>query len=392
MLNKLSLIPNIKVSYHLSDIIGAFFISSKNDRYTKMATQVVKSMFGVSDVLFTSSGRSALYYILRYLPQRKVIVPAYTCDVVSEAVKLAGKELIFVHVDKNTLNVRIAPELDSDSIFIATHQYGFPCAIEEIVKECKRNNAIVIEDCAGALGTKINGKLAGTYGDFAIFSFNASKLVNSPSTGGFLIAKKDCDLKALKDSITFSPCTFIYKSKNLAKSIAFCLDKNRYVHYWLSKVTRHYAAHAYIPSETYNPDVNIVNTYSFGFYNWQAYVVLKQLNKLPFLLQKRRELLELYKENYSIKGQINSFERRESCIRYPIYLQDRETVRFRLREKGIEVGYGFEHFVCPMDYKEEIAMSKEIAYLPYSSNYSKKEINSIINVIKQESNEQSSNS
>ena len=380
-------IPNIKVNYTLSDLITSLFISSAKYNHCKNLTLNLGLIFNKSDVILSSSGRSALYLILSYLPQKKVIVPAYTCDVVVEAATLAGKKILYAHVDLKSLNVEDIPEIDEDSIFIATHQYGFPCKIKAVCDACKMKGAIVIEDCAGAFGTEIDGQMAGTFGDFAIFSFNASKLINAPSSGGFLIAKNDSDLDALKETIKFKPCTFKYKVKNLCKSLAFCMDKNCYIHYWLSKVTRHNATKAHLPAEEYNPKQDILDNYHYGFYNWQAYVVLKQLKRLPCLLEKREELSMAYREMLSKKYQKETFERQKSCIRYPIYLDNREDIRLRLRKKGIDIGFGFEHFVCPESYSDEIELAKKIAYLPYGSNFNKKEIEHIINCLNQETNE-----
>ena len=392
MVKRYRIIPNIKVGYNLSNIILSFFIRSKENHYIVALNKKIADIYHTDRLLLTSSGRTALYYILLYLPENKVIVPAYTCDVVVEAATLAGKKIIYAHVDAKSLNVEDIPEIDNDSIFIATHQYGFPCQIKAVCDVCKQKGAIVIEDCAGALGTEIDGQLAGTFGDFAIFSFNSSKLINAPSSGGFLIAKKKSDLEALKKRVKFNPCTFRYKIKNLCKSVVLCMDKNGYIHYWLSKVTRHNAYKAHLPAEDYKPNQGILDNYHYGFYNWQAYVVLKQLNKLPFLLKKREELAMAYRDMLSEEYQKESFERQKSCIRYPIYLNNREEIRLRLRKKGIDIGFGFEHFVSPNNYNEEIEISKKIAYLPYSSNFSEKEVDYIINCLNQDAHDQNTHS
>ena len=388
------IVPNIKVNYTLIDIFRAFFIPSAINRHIIEVEESLKKLLNVQNILLTSSGRSALYHVLSHLYKKKVIVPAYTCDVVVEAAILAGKEIFYAHVNRETLNVETVSELDCDCILIATHQYGFPCKIKEICDACKQKGAVVIEDCAGAFATDIDGQMAGTFGDFAIFSFNASKLINAPSNGGFLIAKNDSDMKTLKESLTFKPCTFKYKAKNLCKSLAFCLDKNGYVHYWLSKAkaTSHCATNAHISAETYNPKRDKLNCYHYGFYNWQAYVVLKQLKRLPYLLKKREKLANEYREKLSGLYQKERFDRHGSCIRYPIYLDKRKEISLRLKNRGVEIGFGFSHFVCPDSYSDEILMASQIVYLPYSSNFSNKEIDYIINCLNQEANEQSVNS
>lgn len=387
MLSKYRLIPNIKVGYNLCDLFAALFIRSKSAKYTLRVTQSIERVFGGSNVLMTSSGRSALYFVLKYLPQRKVYIPAYTCDVVVEAAMLAGKTIIYSHIDEKTLNTEDYPELDSDCIVIATHQYGFPCRIKDICEKCKQKGTIVIEDCAGAFGTAIDGQLLGSYGDFSIFSFNASKLINSPSTGGFLLVKNENDYKAMKDTIQFKSCNFKYKAKNLLKAAGFCLDKNAYVHYWLSKATRHDSSKAHLTAKEYCPKPEKLEGYKYGFYDWQAYVVLKQITKLPELIISRDELKQMYNDNLTPVYQSQQFERLGTSIRYPVLLKNRDEIRQKSRALGVEVGYGFEHFVCPDDYGKEIEIGKQIAYLPYSSHFRKKEINQIIKVLNQVSNE-----
>ena len=391
-MDRIKLIPNIKVNYCLWDIIRAVFVSSYKRGYCNDVNNFLRNLLNVPEVILTSSGRSALYLILTNLSQHKVIVPAYTCDVVVEAVKMAGKEIVYAHVDRNTLNVEEIPEIDDKCILIATHQYGFPCKIKEFCEACRQKGTVVIEDCAGAFGTQIDGQMAGTFGDYAIFSFNASKLINSPSTGGFLIANNKSDINVLRDSFKFKPCDFKYKAKNLIKSMAFCFDKNSFVHYWLSKAVRHDATKSHISSEDYKPNPKVLNDYSYGFYNWQAYVVLKQLKRLPNLMQKRGELMEAYRTRLDGLYQAESFDRQNCSIRYPVYLNDKMDVKQKLRRKGVEIGSGFEHFVCPDAFKEERSIGRDIAYLPFSSNFSKKEVNYIIKVLNQVANEQGANS
>lgn len=87
--------------------------------------------------------------------------------------------------------------IDKDSVVIATHQFGNPCRIEEIQSLCRRTGAILIEDCAASLGTHIQGQPAGSFGDYAFFSFDSTKLVTVPSKGGFIIAREATETERL---------------------------------------------------------------------------------------------------------------------------------------------------------------------------------------------------
>ncbi len=73
---------------------------------------------------------------------------------------------------------------------VVVHLYG--CIIpdiEEIANFCKLNNILLIEDVAQAIGTEINGKKAGTFGDFGVFSFHSHKNITTLGEGGMLIVK-----------------------------------------------------------------------------------------------------------------------------------------------------------------------------------------------------------
>jgi dTDP-4-amino-4,6-dideoxygalactose transaminase len=60
---------------------------------------------------------------------------------------------------------------------IPVHFAGRPCRIEEIVALARGRGLGVIEDCAHAIETLVNERHAGTFGDFAAFSFYVTKNV-----------------------------------------------------------------------------------------------------------------------------------------------------------------------------------------------------------------------
>ncbi len=75
---------------------------------------------------------------------------------------------------------------------IVVHLYGY-CIndIDEIAKYAKEKNVLLIEDVAQALGTEVNSKKAGTFGDFGIFSFHSHKNITTLGEGGMLVVKND---------------------------------------------------------------------------------------------------------------------------------------------------------------------------------------------------------
>ena len=63
------------------------------------------------------------------------------------------------------------------------HCFGHPAEMDEIMSIAKEHNLKVIEDAAPALGSTINGKKVGTFGDVACFSFQGAKIAVSGEGG-----------------------------------------------------------------------------------------------------------------------------------------------------------------------------------------------------------------
>ncbi len=70
---------------------------------------------------------------------------------------------------------------------IAVHLFGTPCKLDEIMPICEKYGIPVIEDAADAIGSSLNGKKTGSFGEMGIISFNGNKIVTT-SGGGVLIS------------------------------------------------------------------------------------------------------------------------------------------------------------------------------------------------------------
>ena len=137
-----------------------------------------------------SYGRMAFYYILRALnlpPGSEIIFPALTFWVVPEIARQAGFKPVFVDVDPFTFNLepkQIATAITEHTrVIVPTHLYGQPCAMKEILRIAEKHNLIVVEDCAQAAGARYHGRLVGTFGTAAFFSFQMLKGVNTYGGG-----------------------------------------------------------------------------------------------------------------------------------------------------------------------------------------------------------------
>lgn len=94
---------------------------------------------------------------------------------------------------------------------VVVHLYGYIIPeIESIASLAKEHNIILIEDVAQAMGTEINGKKAGTFGDFSIFSFHSHKNITTLGEGGMLAVKEQKYADIIPMLRHNGHCTFLY--------------------------------------------------------------------------------------------------------------------------------------------------------------------------------------
>jgi len=153
---------------------------------------------GLKSVSF-AAGRMGFFALLRALnvkPGDEVIVTGFTCAVMVNAVLRTGAIPVYADISKDTLGTSaqsVEKNISSRTkIIVAQHSFGIPCEIEEICEISKKYNIFLLEDCALALDSSVNGKKVGLFGDASLFSFDHTKPINSMIGG--LICTKDSDL------------------------------------------------------------------------------------------------------------------------------------------------------------------------------------------------------
>jgi|TARA_B000000565_G_scaffold21666_1_gene14986 CDP-6-deoxy-D-xylo-4-hexulose-3-dehydrase len=181
----------------------------KSNRYT-MGPKVKKfedefaSHFNSDYAIMVNSGSSAnllmiasLFYSKEYDLKEgdEVIVPAVSWSTTYYPVHQYGLKLVFVDVDRDTLN--ISPEeikkaiSPKTKVIFAVNLLGNPCEFDEIIRICKKNNIILIEDNCESLGAKYQEKFTGTCGIMGSFSFFFSHHLQTMEGGMILTNDKN---------------------------------------------------------------------------------------------------------------------------------------------------------------------------------------------------------
>jgi dTDP-4-amino-4,6-dideoxygalactose transaminase len=149
---------------------------------------------GTKYCIGVANGLDALIISLKVLELPKnaeIIVPSNTYIATILAIVQAGLKPILVEPNINTYN--IDPTLISSKItnntkaILVTHLYGKTCEMDAITEICKNHNLLLLEDCAQSHGAKYKGKMSGTFGTLASFSFYPTKNLGSLGDAGAIL-------------------------------------------------------------------------------------------------------------------------------------------------------------------------------------------------------------
>ncbi len=168
-------------------------LRSVGGRFSLQSRGRLKQITGGGEVFLTTSGSSALELALLVAEigaGDEVILPSFTFTSVANAIALRGAIPVFVDVDPVSLNLTaelMAPAITARTrAVIVVHYAGVVADMDPIVELAHRHGLVVIEDAAHAIGSTHNGRPAGSFGDFAAFSFHYTKNV-SCGEGGCLV-------------------------------------------------------------------------------------------------------------------------------------------------------------------------------------------------------------
>ena len=213
----------------------------------------------LSDCAVTSNCTTALHLALLALdigPGDEVICPDLTFIAPANMIMLTGAKPVLCDVDPKTLCIR--SDLIENLItkqtkaLMVVHAFGHMSYMPDIMKIAQKYNIKIIEDVAEAPGAKIDGHLAGTFGDIGCFSFFANKIFTT-GEGGACISNNNELIEKIK----------ILRDHGMSK-------ERRYYHPILG--------------------------FNYRMTNMQAGLGLGQINRFNIILEKRNKIDKLYKD------------------------------------------------------------------------------------------------
>lgn len=141
----------------------------------------------------------------------EVLCQSFTFCASANPITYLGAKPIFIDSEADTWNMD--PELLERAIIdrmektgkkpkaiVPVYLYGMPAKIDEIMAISRKYDIPVIEDAAEGFGSKFDGQVCGTFGEFGVLSFNGNKMITT-SGGGALVCP---DAKSKNDIMFFA--------------------------------------------------------------------------------------------------------------------------------------------------------------------------------------------
>jgi len=200
-------------------------------KFLEKFENVFSKYIGKKNVFAVSSAAAALEIIALLAGIKKddeVIIPAHTYCASAIPFARSGAKIIWADinfenrvVDLNDIKRKITRRTKA---IILVHLYGYALDFRKIILYCKKRKIKIIEDCAQALGAEIDGKKAGSLGDFSCFSFHAQKNITTLGEGGMIYVKDNKLASKVKGLRHNGHCNFKFERKDYWKPAMGNLD------------------------------------------------------------------------------------------------------------------------------------------------------------------------
>jgi dTDP-4-amino-4,6-dideoxygalactose transaminase len=155
----------------------------------------VADLVGVRHCIATANGTLALEIAIRAMGlSGEVIVPSFTFVATAHALQWQQINPVFCDIDPETCNIdpaRVAELITPRTTgIIGVHLWGRPCNTQALVEIAREHRLRLLYDASHAFGCSHRGRMIGSFGDAEVFSFHATKFINT-FEGGAILTKND---------------------------------------------------------------------------------------------------------------------------------------------------------------------------------------------------------
>jgi len=159
--------------------------------------QAFAKYIGTKRAVAVNSGTSGLFLCLKALkigPGDEVITTPFTFIASTNSIMMVDAKPVFVDIDPETLNIdpsKIEAAItEKTKAVLPVEVFGNPAGFDKICDIAQKHNLVVIEDSCEALGSSLNGKMVGTFGQMSVFAFYPNKQMTT-GEGGMILTDDD---------------------------------------------------------------------------------------------------------------------------------------------------------------------------------------------------------
>jgi len=304
----------------------------------------------------------------------EVITTAMTFCATVNAIIHAGATPVLADIDELSWNIdpkdierKITPKTKA---IIPVHFAGRACDMDSIMNIANKYNLAIIEDCAHAIETEYKGKKAGTFGDFGVFSFYATKNIVT-GEGGMVISKSQDKISRIK----------MLSLHGMSKNAWKRFSDEGYKHYLVEEAG-----------------------YKYNMMDIQAAIGIHQLKKIEEYSLKRESIWNVYLDEFkNLPIEMAAPVEKDTRHAYHLFIilinkkkcgLGRDTFLTEMTKKNIGVGVHYQAIPIhpfyqktygwkPEEYPNAVRFGQETVSIPLSAKLNENEVEKIIKSVKE---------
>lgn len=298
------------------------------------------------------NGRSAIFHWINLLgiqPWDEILLQAYTCISVPNAIKWTWAKPVYVDIDEETLNIDtklIERKITHKTkAILIQHTFWNPCDIPSIQRLCKKYRLFLIEDCAHSLGAEYHGNKVGNFWDISIFSFWRDKVISSVN-GWFLLINNPTLLtwaEIIEESLKKLPVWLLLKNIFYIPISYYAKKYYDFKLFWditLGKLIIHLSRKINIIPEVISREEKkcMDRLFYYEYPNSLAYIALSEIEKIDKYNMHRIAVAWVYMNSLWRKNTTRELvEWKNIYLRYPFIIAELSGFKQVMRNKGILV-------------------------------------------------------
>ena len=306
-------------------------------------------------------GRVALYAILKAMglgAGDEIVMPAYTCVVVPNAVLYLGAKPVYVDVDLRTFSARpeamaavLSPKVKA---VLCQNTYGLSAWVDDIVAMCRERGIRTIEDCTHGYGGTFKGKPNGSWCDAAFYSSQWNKPFSTGLGGFTLVGDRDLAPKVARF------CASLPRPSAKLQIMLWTLMRVRPLispatYYSFVKAYRYLSRKNLVAGSSSGEElegIEMPKDYLLGMSGVQKRAAVRALKKLPAVNALRKANGALYTEHLAGSGLNHvapEFHPDHLFLKYPLLVHDRDGFMRKAEEARISLGDWFRSPLHPVE-------------------------------------------